>query len=644
MTNIRSAASSVTRSNRLCGVAIAAFVLAQACQPAPRRALTTDEKVADLHWVYSQFNHHYAPLQYKEQLHGIDFQTLRQQYLTEAASTKSNEEFYLLMHRFVAEFRDAHTSSSLMASANSPGRVSVAALGFAARRTGDVATVTELLPTTNLAATRFPVQIGDRIARIDGVPVRNVALEQAKFRHLGHEEANLSYHIPRLFMRQSIAAPMPASSDAVLTVIRKDSQGRDFEFEAMLPWVTKDVIAFTAEQAAAKKKAEVEGTDTARLGLSSIEWNALFQIGSHLGRMHGSLGVTPTLLRNIRYADSGASFWNSFLFVDHQPEWTSLWLKETLRTTSEELKLENELTANAAPVETAADRLRKRRFVPRDVIWVNESKTFPIYVRRLKVYDASGKATGDRKLVATLAVDTFSPSTAEAVVLKEMEDSLRVLQGLGVEEIVVDLVDNGGGSLTLGAQLAQLFSRKKLVMPEMQFGLNETWLDQFETLSQSSASDSEKEIARRVFAVLKDERAKGNRLSSRFNLEALTPFAYRPNLALANDFKLVLVVNEMCASMCDIFTAILKDNGLATVIGARTMGAGGNVVQVSGTAPNSNLYLNQTQSLILRMDGSYIENNGVTPDVVVDVNATAAEKYASLFSRASEEFVGKGNQ
>src|SRR4051812_28353182 len=81
----------------------------QGCQPAPRHLLTTDEKIADLHWIFSQFKENYAPLNYKEKLHGIDFQTLKANYTGEAVLTKTNEEFFVLMHRFVSEFKDAHT-------------------------------------------------------------------------------------------------------------------------------------------------------------------------------------------------------------------------------------------------------------------------------------------------------------------------------------------------------------------------------------------------------------------------------------------------------------------------------------------------------------------------------------------------------
>jgi hypothetical protein len=52
-----------------------------ACQdPIPTRTLTSDEKVADLYWIYSQFGENYAPLEWKEKLYSFDFEKLKLDY------------------------------------------------------------------------------------------------------------------------------------------------------------------------------------------------------------------------------------------------------------------------------------------------------------------------------------------------------------------------------------------------------------------------------------------------------------------------------------------------------------------------------------------------------------------------------------
>lgn len=171
----------------------------------------------------------------------------------------------------------------------------------------------------------------------------------------------------------------------------------------------------------------------------------------------------------------------------------------------------------------------------------------------------------------------------------------------------------------MGSRLAQTLSPKKIALPEMVFKLNDNWIDSFENayLSQSS-SDSERELSRRILNGLLEDMAQGKRVSSNHAVESLFPFSLKRNLDIATKegetvFKTVLLVNEMCASMCDIFAAMLQDNKLAKVFGQQTMGAGGNVT-MHGQAPNSGFLLQQTESLIIRSNGDCLENNGVIPD------------------------------
>jgi C-terminal processing protease CtpA/Prc len=58
----------------------------------------------------------------------------------------------------------------------------------------------------------------------------------------------------------------------------------------------------------------------------------------------------------------------------------------------------------------------------------------------------------------------------------------------------------------------------------------------------------------------------------------------------------------------------MQGHGRAKVIGSRTMGLGGHVVQVPALY-NSGLSLRMTKSLFYRPNGTPIENNGVEPDV-----------------------------
>ncbi|MBC7692157.1 MAG: hypothetical protein H7222_10335 [Methylotenera sp.] len=137
--------------------------------------------------------------------------------------------------------------------------------------------------------------------------------------------------------------------------------------------------------------------------------------------------------------------------------------------------------------------------------------------------------------VGYILVDTFSPAGDSAAVQKEFKATLKSMQMFGVENLIIDTLNNGRGSLILGMEMAQ---------------------------------------------------------------------------ALSSD-KIVLLVNEMCASMCDI----LADN----VVGHE-----------NDQAPSSHLALLQIESLMIRKDGTYLENNGVTPDVAITVDESSSNKYEAV--------------
>ena len=288
--------------------------------------------------------------------------------------------------------------------------------------------------------------------------------------------------------------------------------------------------------------------------------------------------------------------------------------------------------------KTPLEELATQRPVMNNAIYLTASKTFPAYVAPSDILDSEGKKTGETKLVGYIYIDSFDPSdSSEDDVLKEFKSTLLAMQTLRVKDLIIDTLNNGGGSLSLGMKMAQLLSNHKIEMPKIQFRLSDTWLDEFQSSSLEGNSDAEKEYSLRLLNDLKSQQTAGQRMSNEYSAEVLSPFSIVPNSELDAPFKTVLLVNEMCASMCDIFAGILQDNKLATVMGTRSMGAGGNVVDLSPQeAPASHFDLRQTESLMIRKDGTKIENNGVTPDVELAVNQSAKTKYDDVLGKAVE--------
>ncbi len=594
---------SLTRKTLVLVLLVVMAAVAAGCEPVPDRVLTPTEKTADMFWLFSIFDQNYAPRELKEATLGFDYEDLKTQYLDEAVATTNNEDFYAVMNRFVAEFHDAHTSASLVAS-TLPGRTEVAYLGFNGVRDGDALVVTELLPTTS-AGSNFPISVGDRITKLDGVPLRDIVLdEMVKYRNLGYDESNLTYHMNGIFTRTPLVAALPEADDAVVTV--DDGNG---ERDITLPWVVKDLQTFIGEQNEALNanvEATIGGIDAKQFLEAANELVASNDVGAFDVPVAGLPGQT----------------WNYFKFVDNMPTLTSPMVVQKVREHIRAAK------GTRASVEDTREYLSSVRNIPSGAIILEESTTFPAYIAKFPTKQPDQPP----RFYGYMLLDTFSPAS-EDLALSEIQDVLSRLEDLGVEHLIIDTIDNGGGSLTFGLKAAQLLSRAPIALPQIQFKTSETWIDQFESQSMSGPSDTEKELARRVYEKLVAARDAGDVISEPMSVDVLMPFEFLDGNSSMPDMKIALLTNEMCVSMCDIFAGVLKDNGLATLIGKRTMGGGGNVVQ-HAQAPNSHLAVAQTESLILRTDGTPIENVGVSPDVEMEVHESAQSNYDPVRSRA----------
>ncbi len=630
------------------------FSVLTACDPVPVKQLSAEQKVADMMWLYSQFDENYAPLDYKIKKYSIDYEKSKSDFISFAKATKSNEEFYLLMNQFVAQFRDAHTSTSF-SYGGLPGRAAISYLGISGKRKEDHFVVRELLPTFNTGKTHFPIQNGDEISHMDGEPLTQIIKKDlVPTEDLGQSESNLTYHMGRVFTRLSTSSFGTGRQNAVLKIVKRnytnqekleieqnedrvvrDWEKKDVNIEVTVPWVTKDLFYFRTEQsqAVALKISSFSDEKKIETTVKSSLMNLadFFSISGNNGGVSsvlglrgfdGSLKLPSSFFSKIVRGVNGYNYLNTFYFPNQVESWTS----------------DLTLNENGIPLTGVTNQsiFKKVRYIPPHARFItSENATYPAYVASEVLHDRSGKTTDEQgraygnKLVATLFLNTFSPDAALENVLHEFKETLASLQFYGVKDLVIDMVNNGGGSLSLGLQLAQALSKSKIDVPMMQFRISETWLREFEDMTYNAPSDSEKELARRVYRQLFVDWKADKRLSRPISTESLIPFELSGNDQLQKPMNIVLLVNEMCASMCDIFAAIAQDNELAWIMGSETMGAGGNVVS-HYQAPNSHLIVRQTESLMMRKDGSYLENNGVKPDYQVNVSLTSGRNYRGL--------------
>ncbi len=610
------------------------FYILSACDPIPdsRMVLSAGQKQADMLWLYSQFDSNYAPLGYKKATYGLDYEKLKGDFMAEALAAETNDAFYLVMNRFVAQFRDAHTSASL-SHGGLKNRAKIAYLGISGKRKGDLFVVTEIFPTFNKDHSHFPIHVGDEISQIDGNLLGDFIRDKlVKFENLGQDESNLTVHMNRIFTRISTSQELPSEEDAVLTIVSRkytvqeiqvleekenrkirSDEKKSVRMDVQVPWNFKDLynfrsdlkLALTSESGTDKKFSPL---DIFQAPGESIRNSAMIGFRG----FDGSLVLPSHYLAKFIPGSQGNHFLNTFYFPNSIESWTSdIQMGDKVKT--------NENGDSLIVGLTPLKQLTKVRHIPSNARFITaEGASFPTYVTEEPLLSSTKNGLNKTKLVATMYLSTFSPEAKEGAVIREFKKTLEDLQFYRVDSLVIDLLNNGGGSLSLGMQLAQALSNQEVEMPDIQFILSDSWLREFQGLSVNAPSDAERTLAQRVVADFESAMERGQRLSGPMSTKTLLPFDLIPNERITKKFKIVLMVNEMCASMCDIFSAILQDNKMATVLGSPTMGAGGNVV-THYQAPNSHLVIRQTESLMIRtgktkVDRGYLENRGVQPD------------------------------
>lgn len=163
--------------------------------------------------------------------------------------------------------------------------------------------------------------------------------------------------------------------------------------------------------------------------------------------------------------------------------------------------------------------------------------------------------------IAYISISQFKQDTA-----KELNDQIGDILAHGPNGIILDLRNNPGGSLDTVINVASRFIDKDQVIVTVDYGSNQE-----------------------VYKASGDKRFSG--------------------------LPMVVLVNEGSASASEILAGALKDYKLATLVGKKTFGKG-LVQEISELKDGSSLKL--TVAKWLTPNGTYINKNGIAPDVEVD--------------------------
>jgi hypothetical protein len=227
-----------------------------------------------------------------------------------------------------------------------------------------------------------------------------------------------------------------------------------------------------------------------------------------------------------------------------------------------------------------------------------------------------------------------------AELIKKMEAS--------TDALVIDEIDNPGGSVFYLYTLASLLTQEPLYTPKHQIKLTAKDVMEAVTLREQLKDVKTEEQAKAAFGdgmagypitlqfvefvrnfakFVSSEWSLGRTMTSPtflYGVDKINPY---PGTTYSK--PILLMVNQLCFSGGDFFPSVMQDNERVTVMGVRTAGAGGYVQPYK--YPNR-LGIDQfsvTGSIAHRIKDEPIENLGVTPDVPY---ALTAKDFSTNFS------------
>lgn len=561
-------------------------------------ALTEDQRVQDFQTLTGIYAKRYAPANWKIQSLGVNPLDVRQ-WLPRVRAAKNDLEFIEIMMRYVASFQDTHDLVTMVSNFNA--------------RTGltldlyDGKPVIELIDRTLLPAATYPFAVGDEIVSVDGKPALEIARELAPLRGWGNPRAALRWGVLLITSRSQSTVPFAVDlPDESTFVIRR--QSGDLE-------------------------------------TYQIKWTKTGFPVREIGGVQTPQGFHSGIRVNEGYVPENAP-------DDEVPTWKKLFYERHMLTTSSE-----DVKPRGETVVTEDGRTLEPRTL------LNLGSRFPWFVfpstfqLRLGGNPTDVFFTGtynyDGLRMGYLRIPNFPVYSAAQ--LNQLSAEITYMNA-NTDGLVVDVARNTGGSA------CSVPDSLRFLIPG---GFRELSAAQRPALSQIIAYDNQisalqaqgapswaLDLFRFERDMLRDAYFNGRGLTGgipfcTFDSQiASAPNAYqKPMIVLMDDFTI---------SGGDLFAATVQDNKRALLVGTRTSGAGGAVIDTSG-GWYSETNTRVTVSMMIRLEerdipgfprSPFIENVGVRPDIeleylTVENATTSGRAYSTRFSQILAEQIRK---
>ncbi|MGN0243978.1 MAG: S41 family peptidase [Lachnospiraceae bacterium] len=190
-------------------------------------------------------------------------------------------------------------------------------------------------------------------------------------------------------------------------------------------------------------------------------------------------------------------------------------------------------------------------------------ETLEIPIERAKIIEKTVDSRILEDTIGYIKIQSF-----DEITVKQFQSAYDSLEEQGMQRLIVDVRDNGGGLLTsVQSILEYLLPKGSLI------------------------------------TYTKDKNGKGDRLTDRTGHQT--------------DLPMVVLVNGESASASELFAGALQDHGMATLVGTTTFGKG--IVQTTFRLADGSA-IKLTESKYYTPNGNNIHKTGIQPDVEISLS------------------------
>lgn len=534
--------------------------------------LTTSQREADFQQLASLYARYYAPANWKIQALGVNIFDLSK-WMPRVRAAKSDKEYFQVATEYVASFQDGHTVLY------TPSQFVADAGIFVDLYDGKV--LLEDWDRAAYPAAAFDWRIGDELISLDGRPAEELIREIAKTIGYGNPKGTLRLAAERLTMRRQEVYPLaPDTPDTSLAVFRGASG---------------DLKTYT---------------------LRWTKWNLPLE---NLSPLDSPFLLSKTASKNALAED----------YMEPLRQLRNLsWSNHALRSLRPAFASQTEKSQEIGNVLGIGSRTPRFSLPAGFQLRLGTAANHFFF---------SGTYMLEGKRIGFIRIPDFDPANPP-VAFQQFLNEVAFFKA-NTDGLVVDLKGNPGGTC-YGLDYAKLLIPERFFYTGHQILASNSALNQFQSAlnfariarAEPWVIDTYEFYVNEVRAALQARRAMTGPIplcqpmfSSAPAAETFEHQATRSaaGQVLAYDKPVIFLVDEFSASHADLFPAVMQDNRRGLVVGTRTGGLGGSVVDVAQSTALSESSARVTVTLLTRRQdvvtnefptSAYIENIGVRPD------------------------------